>query len=161
MRSPPPDEPCFLLDSCLSRYVAVALRQVRYNIQSIDEVFGRHDGVLDPDVIEWVQKHNATWINADLRAKSRHRAQIITSQIRVLWVRRTGGTMSPPLQLAVLSYALFNLRIIYQQPDCPRHFLVHTNGLQDPSRIRLERVELLPTRPTKWRASASLNTSDN
>jgi hypothetical protein len=151
----PPDEPRFLLDSSLSRYVAIALRQVGYDVQAIDEAFGRHDGVLDPEVITWVQQNQATWIHADNRSKTMHRIQIITSEIRVLWVIRPGGIMSAPLQLAVLSHALFELRARYQGPNCPLHFQVHTSGLHNPSRIRLLPLDMVPILATPQAISKS------
>ena len=56
-----PSLPTFYLDESLVPTLADALRLFQYDISNVFEVFGQ-GGIQDPEIIEWVEKHNAIWI---------------------------------------------------------------------------------------------------
>ena len=68
-------------------------------------MFG-HQGVTDPEIIEWCQINGAVWIHADDRARKEHRVILQTSGIRTIWVYRKRGLMTAREQLRILSFVL-------------------------------------------------------
>ena len=127
------DNPRFLLDESLVPVVAQALALVGYEIADVESSIGRK-GVKDPEIIEWCRASNAVWVHADDRARKQHRALLLTSGIRTVWVSRKRGAMSAKEQLRVLSFALPQLIRNWEESPGQRHYRVSaTNEMSRPS----------------------------
>ena len=93
-----------MIDECLSRYVAHALKAVGWpTISASDEI----QGEKDPEVIPWCRAHNRAWVTIDNEARRRHHADLIRYPIDVLWVGVPKGQKFTPIyELAILSHAI-------------------------------------------------------
>ena len=123
----------FLLDESLVPVVAQALASVGYEIADVESSLGSK-GVKDPEIIEWCKVNNAVWVHADDRARKQHRALLLTSGIRTVWVYRKRGAMSAKEQLRVLSFTLPQLLHNWQEFPRQRHYRVSaTDEFSKPS----------------------------
>ncbi len=123
----------FLLDESLVPVVAQALASVGYEIADVESSLGSK-GVKDPEIIEWCKVNNAVWVHADDRARKQHRALLLTSGIRTVWVYRKRGAMSAREQLRVLSFTLPQLLHNWQESPRQRHYRVSaTDEFSKPS----------------------------
>ena len=128
-----PDNPLFLLDESLAPAVARALRLVGYNIADVETAFG-HKGVKDPEIIEWCRTNQAVWIHADDRARRQHKAQLLTSGIRTIWIFRPRGRMTGKEQLRILAFVLPKMIEALGQGARHRHYRASaTNPTSTPS----------------------------
>ncbi len=135
-----PTNPPFLLDESLAPAVTRALQLVGYNIVDVETAFG-NKGVKDPEIIEWCRANQVIWIHADDRARRQHKAQLLTSGIRTIWVYRTGGRMTGREQLRILAFVLPKMIEAMEQGGRHRHYRASaTNPTSTPSfrRYRLE-----------------------
>ena len=122
-----------LLDESLVPVVAQALALVGYEIADVESSLGMK-GVKDPEIIKWCKENNAVWIHADDRARKQHRALLLTSGIRTIWVYRKRGAMSGKEQLRVLTFVLPQLIRNWQESPRQRHYLVSaTDEFSKPS----------------------------
>lgn len=137
-----PDETLFLLDECLDRNVAEALKLVGYNFTTVSIAFEGRRSVTDPEIIEWLHQRQAVWVHADDRAKKEHRKLLAARNVRTLWVYRPGGSMSGAEQLRILAFALPDLLDKYQENPSHKHYRVDAHGQAPRPRIRLQRYEL-------------------
>lgn len=98
----------YLLDESLNPALAEALRIAGWPIQNVFELFGVQPPtrILDEQIIPRCREENRIWITADDAARKRHARQLGDHDIRVLWVKRPGGRMGTPYQLAHLSQSL-------------------------------------------------------
>ena len=142
--SAPPDIR-LLLDESLTPRVAGALRLVGYDVQDVRTVFDpggtrRAESVKDPEIIEWCRSVGAVWIHADDRARKEHRALLLRSGIRTLWIQRPGGRMAAREQLRILAFVLPKLLDSFANRPGARHYkATAANPLATPrlSRLRM------------------------
>lgn len=134
--------PLFLIDDSLDWNVAEALRLVCYNVTSVYKAFNSQLGIKDPVIIEWCKFNDATWVLADDKARKEHRKDILTSNIRFLWVYRPGGIMSSKDQLRILSYVLPDIIDKFFNNPRKLHYKVSVHGEAPRKRIRLEPITL-------------------
>ena len=128
-----PTNPPLLLDESLAPVVAHALHLVGYNIFDVETAFGCK-GVKDPEIIEWCRTNQAIWIHADDRARRQHRAQLLTSGIRTIWVFRPRGRMTGKEQLRILAFILPKMIEALGQGTRHRHYRASaTNPTSTPS----------------------------
>ena len=134
--------PLFLIDDSLDWNVAEALRLVSYNVTSVYKAFKGQSGVKDPHIIGWCKVNNATWINADDKARKEHRKDILTAKIGFLWVYRPSGKMSSKEQLRILSYVLPDLIDKFMNNPKKLHYKASAHGEAPRKRIKLEPINL-------------------
>ena len=118
-----PPNPLFLLDEGLVPAVAGALALVGYRFTSVRDVFAR-DAVKDPEIIAWCRAQEAVWVHADDRARKEHKALILRSGIRTVWVYRKHGRMTGREQLRILSFVLPHLLQAWATRSSARHYRV-------------------------------------
>ena len=134
--------PLFLIDDSLDWNVGEALRLVCYNVTSVYKAFNGQSGIKDPNIIEWCRINNATWVHADDKARKEHKKDILTAQIRFLWVYRPGGIMSSKDQLRILSYVLPDLIDKFMNNPKNLHYKASSHGEAPRKRIRLEPITI-------------------
>ena len=118
-----PPNPLFLLDESLVPAVANTLELVGYRFTSVRAVFAE-DSVKDPDIIDWCRAQEAVWVHADDRARKDHKALIVQSGIRTVWVYRKRGRMTGKEQLRILSFVLPHLLQEWATRSSARHYRV-------------------------------------
>ncbi|MGH2632622.1 MAG: hypothetical protein ACRDG3_04360 [Tepidiformaceae bacterium] len=106
----PPNSPLLWIDNSLSPLVANALKDVGYNavVQADLPEFRRLTRVLDDEhIIPWCRDNDAIWIHADDNARTEHAKQIVTANVRTIWVYLPPGfKASSREQLRLLAFCL-------------------------------------------------------
>jgi hypothetical protein len=128
----------FLLDSSLDRNVADALALVDYQFTSIFKVWEGKDGIKDPEIIDWCGDHDHVWVHADDRAKREHRKQIISLNIRTIWVYRKDGKMTGAQQLRALSFRIEDIGREFLTKPGIRHYKLGVHGQSEALAMKVE-----------------------
>jgi hypothetical protein len=148
-----PERPLIWIDNSLSPLVAKALQAVGYHavVQTDIPEFRDLPRVLDDaHIIPWVGAHEGVWVHKDNDARTRHARQMITEDIRTIWVAEPrGADFSSAGQLRLISYALpAVLRDWRSQEPCLETLRGTASRRLDPN-IRVPPVRRL----SKWRDS--------
>jgi hypothetical protein len=104
----------YLLDESLNPVLALALRIGGWDIVNVFEFFGVEPPtrILDQQIIPLCREEDRIWVTSDDAARQCHARQLGAHDIRVLWVKRPGGRMGTPYQLAHLSQSLLKLDML-------------------------------------------------
>jgi hypothetical protein len=60
----------------------------------------------DEHIIPWIGSRDGVWVHADDNARTEHRKQLVTENIRTIWLFRPNQGMSAKEELRQLSYCL-------------------------------------------------------
>ena len=138
--SPSSDEPFFLVDECLNKHIAEALKLIGYNIDSIEGIFHRPTGnpVTDKEIIDWLSHQiSGMWITADHSAKRQRREQLLCQNVSTVWIKWPKKGMTSKQQHRVISYLIDPISRDIQASHKPLYFLAFYNA-DRPSRMKAQ-----------------------
>ena len=79
-----------MIDKDLSPDIAAALGLFDFDITHVERVSqfqNRPEGVGGPEIIAWCEDNDRMWVTHDIKAKKKHKVDLRTTLISVLWMR--------------------------------------------------------------------------
>jgi len=132
-------DPFFLVDECLSKHIAKALKLVGYNVGSVEDVFPGRRGrpVTDEEIIDWLGRQRlGVWVTADHSARRQRREQLLFWRVSAIWVKWPKRGMTARRQHRLLSYVIDPISEEVRASHEPVYFLAYYNG-DRPSRMKV------------------------
>ena len=122
-------EPAFYLDETFPSQVGEALASVGYAVivpKDADKV-----GAKDPELIPWLAQSGLAWITKDDGARIRHRKELLTGNVSVVWVRgidRSKSHITPKQLHFLLTNKLDEIARQLRSARGAIYFLLFFNG---------------------------------
>jgi hypothetical protein len=83
----------------------------------------------DEHIIPWIGARDGVWVHADDNARTEHRKQLVTENIRTIWLFRPKDGMSAKEELRQLSYCLPEILDDFASNDPQfRHYEIRGSG---------------------------------